>query len=162
MHIFKALNIYKEYSYISLWLCLLGKFFKWKIYKSQEKEIFRQFLREKRYHVFVNYSWILPIGRILMLFLLACFGIHELFLFLFVQKLAPQIYSYFYLQEKLLFADHLFWFQICFRNQFWTLGSGLTENMQIRVFVYFLFDHFPKSKIDFESRFEMRMPIFLF
>ena len=26
--------------------------------------------------------------------------------------------------------------------------SGQTENTQIRVFVYFLFDHFPKSKIE--------------
>ena len=33
---------------------------------------------------------------------------------------------------------------------------------QIRVFEYFLFDHFPKSKIDSERRFEMRMSIFLF
>ena len=32
--------------------------------------------------------------------------IYKLFLFLFVQKLAPRIYSYFYLREKLLFADH--------------------------------------------------------
>ena len=43
-----------------------------------------------------------------------------------------------------------------------TSGSGQTENTQIRVFVYFPFDHFPKSKIDSESRFEMRMSIFLF
>ena len=34
--------------------------------------------------------------------------------------------------------------------------------MRIHGFVYFWFDHFPKSKIDFESRFEMRMSIFLF
>ena len=34
------------------------------------------------------------------------FGIHELFLFLFVQKLAPRIYSYSYLRGKLLFPDH--------------------------------------------------------
>ena len=46
-----------------------------------------------------------------------------------------------------------FSFQICFRNQFWTLVSGQTENMQIRIFAYFRFDHFPKSKIDSESRF---------
>ena len=52
--------------------------------------------------------------------------------------------------------------QICFRYQFWTSGSGKTENMQIHVFAYFPFDHFPKSKIDSESRFEMRMSIFLF
>ena len=34
-----------------------------------------------------------------------------------------------------------FSFQICFRNQFWTLESGQTENTQICVFVYFQFDH---------------------
>ena len=55
-----------------------------------------------------------------------------------------------------------FSFQIYFWNQFWTSGSGQTENMQIRVFAYFLFDHFPKSKIDSENRFEIRMSIFLF
>ena len=55
-----------------------------------------------------------------------------------------------------------FSFQICFRNQFLTLESGQTENTQIRVFVYFPLDHFPKSKIDSKSRFEMRMSIFLF
>ena len=55
-----------------------------------------------------------------------------------------------------------FSFQICFRNKFSTSGSGQTENTQIRVFAYFQFDHFPKSKIDSESRFEMRMSIFLF
>ena len=85
-------NIYKEYEYISLWLCLLGKFFKWKIYKSQEKEIFRHFFEKNRYQVFMNYLRILPIWQILFLFLFASFGIHKLFLFLFVQNLAPQIY----------------------------------------------------------------------
>ena len=39
--------------------------------------------------------------------------------------------------------------QICFKNQFSTLGSGQTENTPIRVYVYFQFDHFLKSKIDF-------------
>ena len=29
-----------------------------------------------------------------------------------------------------------FSFQICLWNQFWTLGSGKTENTQIHVFVY--------------------------
>ena len=53
-------------------------------------------------------------------------------------------------------------FQICFRNQFLTLGSGQTENTQIRVFAYFKFAHFLKSKIDSKRRFEKRMPIFLF
>ena len=47
-------------------------------------------------------------------------------------------------------------------NQFLTLGSGQTENTRIRVYVYFQFDHFPKLKIDFKSRFKMRMSIFLF
>ena len=42
-----------------------------------------------------------------------------------------------------------FSFQICFKNQFSTSGSGPTENTRIRVYVYFPFDHFPKSKIDF-------------
>ena len=36
------------------------------------------------------------------------------------------------------------------QNQFLTLGSGQTENTQIRVFVYFWFDHFPKSKKNVE------------
>ena len=55
-----------------------------------------------------------------------------------------------------------FSFQICFRNQLWTSGSGQMENMQIHVLAYFPFDHFPKSKIYSESRFEKRMSIFLF
>ena len=42
-----------------------------------------------------------------------------------------------------------FAFQICFKNQFSTSGSGHTENTRVRVYVYFQFDHFPKSKIDF-------------
>ena len=53
----------------------------------------------------MNYSRILPLWQILFLFLFACFGIHKLFLFLFIQKLAPQIYPYSYLREKILFAD---------------------------------------------------------
>ena len=44
----------------------------------------------------------------------------------------------------------------------WDTASGQTENKRIRVYVYFQFDHFPNSKIDFESRFVMRMSIFLF
>ena len=52
--------------------------------------------------------------------------------------------------------------KICFQNPFLTSGSGQTENMQICIFAYFQFHHFPKSKIDIESRFEMRMSIFLF
>ena len=55
-----------------------------------------------------------------------------------------------------------FSFQICFRNKFLTSGSGQTENTQIGVFAYFPCDHFPKSKIYSESRFKMRMSIFLF
>ena len=43
-----------------------------------------------------------------------------------------------------------------------TFGSGQTENMQILVFAYFQFNHFPKSKIDSESRFEMRTSILFF
>ena len=37
-----------------------------------------------------------------------------------------------------------FLFQICFQNQFLTLGSGQTENTRICVFANFPFDHFPK------------------
>ena len=55
-----------------------------------------------------------------------------------------------------------FLFQICFWNEFWTLGSGQTENTQIRVFAYFPVDDFPKSKIEYKSRFEMKMSLFLF
>ena len=47
-----------------------------------------------RYQVFANYLRILPIWRIFFLLLFANFGIHELFLFLFLQNLALQIYSY--------------------------------------------------------------------
>ena len=64
--------------------------------------------------------------------------------------------------KKLRIEIWTFLFQICFRNQFWTSGSDQTENTQIHVFAYFPFGHFPKSKIDSESRFEMRMSIFLF
>ena len=84
-------------------------------------------------------------------------------------------------QKKFRIEIWTFSFQICFRNivflvfqhflyiqkvlkykKFWTSGSGQTENTQIRVFAYFRFDHFPKSKIDSESRFEIRMYIFIF
>ena len=64
------------------------------------KEFFKDiFLRKNRYEVFENYLQILPIWQILFLFLFASFGIHKLFLFLLVQKLALQIYSYSYLRE---------------------------------------------------------------
>ena len=66
------------------------------------------------------------------------------------------------LQKQIRIELWTFSFQICFWNQFSTSGSGQTENTQIPVFFYFPFDHFPKSKIDFESRFEKRMHIFLF
>ena len=55
-----------------------------------------------------------------------------------------------------------FSFQICFWNQLTTSGSGQTENTQISTFAYFQFDHFQKSKIETESRFKMKMSIFLF
>ena len=42
-----------------------------------------------------------------------------------------------------------FSFQIYFKNQFLTSGNGQTENARIRVYVYFQFHQFPKSKIDF-------------
>ena len=35
------MNIKREWAYISLWFSFPGKFFKRKIYKSQEKEIFK-------------------------------------------------------------------------------------------------------------------------
>ena len=59
------------------------------------------------------------------------------------------------LQKKFRIEIWIFAFLICFWHQFSTLGSGQTETekTQIRVFVYFPFDHFPKSKIDSESRF---------
>ena len=66
----------------------------------------------------------------------------------------PKLFIFFRIEMQ------TFSFQICFWNQFSTLGSGQTENTQIRVLEYFQFDHFPK--IDSESRFEMRMSIFLF
>ena len=50
----------------------------------------------------MNSSRILPIWRILFLFLFASFGIHELFLF--VQNLAPRIYSYSYSREKKIYS----------------------------------------------------------
>ena len=50
------LNIYKEYAYISLWLCLPGRFFKWEIYKSQENKPLRKKLREK---ICFRYFWII-------------------------------------------------------------------------------------------------------
>ena len=53
-----------------------------------------------------NYLRIVWVWQILFLFLFACFEIYELFLFLFMEILAPQIYSYSYSWEKLLFADH--------------------------------------------------------
>ena len=54
-----------------------------------------------------------------------------------------------------------FSFQICFRKQFSTSGSGRTENTQVCVLANFQFDHFLKSKIYFESRFTIKMSIFL-
>ena len=66
------------------------------------------------------------------------------------------------LQKKFTIEIWTFSFQICFQTQILTSESGQTENTQIRVYAYFPFDHFPKSKINFESRFEMRMSIFLF
>ena len=42
------------------------------------------------------------------------------------------------------------------------MHQSLRKASQDHVFAYFQFDHFPQSKINFESRFEMRMSIFLF
>ena len=52
------------------------------------------------------------------------------------------------LQKIIRIVIWTFSVEICFWNQFWTSGSGQTENMQIRVFADFQFDHFPKSKIN--------------
>ena len=62
-------------------------------------------------------------------------------LFLNTDRNAPKIF--------LRIETWTFSFQICFKNQFSTSGSGQTENTCIRKYVYFQFDHFPKSKIDF-------------
>ena len=63
---------------------------------------------------------------------------------------------------KLKFRTEIWTFS--FQIFFWwsTLGSCQTENSHIRVNTYFLFYHFLKSKIDSESRFEMRRFIFSF
>ena len=42
-----------------------------------------------------------------------------------------------------------FSFEICFKNQFLTSGSCQTEKTRICEYLYFQFDHFPKTKIDF-------------
>ena len=47
-------------------------------------------------HLFVNNFQIIPIWRIVFLFLFPRFKIHKLFLFLFIQKFAPQITSYWF------------------------------------------------------------------
>ena len=45
-----------------------------------------------------------------------------------------------------------FSFQICFRNQFWTLGSGQTENTQICVFAFFSVWPLPKVQNLFQKQ----------
>ena len=55
-----------------------------------------------------------------------------------------------------------FSFQNYFQKKFLTSGSGQIENTQIHVFAYCRFDHFPKSKIDSESSFEIRKSILQF
>ena len=65
-------------------------------------------------------------------------------------------------EKRIRIVIWTFSLQICFQNQFSTLGSGQTENTQIHVFAYSQFDHFPKSKIYSESRFEIRMFILPF
>ena len=77
-----------------------------KYIRVKKKKFLEIFKEKNRYQVFVNYSRMLPIWWILFLFLFTSFGIHELLLFLFVQKLALRIYSYSYSREKLLLADH--------------------------------------------------------
>ena len=53
-----------------------------------------------------------------------------------------------------------FSFQICFRNQFLTFGSGQTENTQICIFVYTLIHHFPKSKLILKADLKREGPYF--
>ena len=91
---------------ITIWFGSPGKFFQMKIYTSEEQDIVTKRERKKIHKVFVNNLQILPVWQILFLFLFASFETHKLFLFLFVQMLALQNYSYSYLQEKYLFAEH--------------------------------------------------------
>ena len=69
--------------------------------------------------------------------------------FLTLFKYWPKLFN-----KKIRTEIWAFSFQICFRNQFLTLGGGQTEteNTKIRVFVYLLFDHFPKSKKLFQKQ----------
>ena len=95
---------------------------------------------------------------------LSVYPFHRHLLYPFLWHLVCPSISYWpkLFKKKFRIEIWTFSFQICFRNQFSTSGSGQTENTQIRVFAYFQFDHFPKSKIDSESIFEMRMSLFLF
>ena len=52
-----------------------------------------------------------------------------------------------------------FSFKICFQNQFLTLG-GQTENTQVRIFAYFQFDHFRKSKLIPKADLKWQCPYF--
>ena len=49
---------------------------------------------------------------------------------------------------------------ICFLNNFWTLGIGQTENTQIRVFVYFQFDHSRSRKLIPKAYFKWECPYY--
>ena len=44
--------------------------------------------------------WIFAVSQILFIFIFKSFEIYKLFPSIFVKMLAPQIYSYFFLQEK--------------------------------------------------------------
>ena len=129
----KSMNM-SHYGFI----CLVN-FSNEKYIRGKKKKFLDIILRKNRYQVFVNYLRILSIWQILFLFIFASFGIHKLFLFLFLQKLAPQIYSYSYSREKLLFADHciIHWFNI-----FLLLGKShgtkmvtWEENKKFRLFL---------------------------
>ena len=63
-------------------------------------------------------------------------------------------------KKKFRIEIWIFWFEICFKNQFSTSGSGETENTQIRVFVYFPFDHFPKLKLILKADLKWECPYF--
>ena len=106
--------IYIKYVNISIIFCLPGKIVKWKVknlYQWQTIYIFFCIkIKKKRkeiFYVFLNSLQILVVWQIIFLFLFASFEICKPFLFLFVQKLACQIYSYSYSQKKKkIFAEH--------------------------------------------------------
>ena len=96
-------------------VCPVG-FWNEKYLRVKKKLFLEFFLRKNVFQVFVNNSRILSIWQILFLFLFAGFGIHERFLFLFVHKLSPRIYSYSYSKGKITIR----WSLDC-TAQYWTV-----------------------------------------